>query len=187
VLYIVTRSLAHGRRYGLASVAGVALGNGCNALGAILGLAALFAVSAAAFAAVKWAGAAYLVYLGIRTLRGYRAGAAAERPSATPVGKVFRDGFVVALLNPKTAVFFAAFLPQFMTAGAQPAAQGVVLGSLFVALAAVTDSVYALFASAVAVSLGRSPRAARGSRVLAGGALVGLGVYAAVTGARRPV
>jgi threonine/homoserine/homoserine lactone efflux protein len=186
VLYIVTRSLAHGRRHGLASVAGVALGNWCNALGAILGLAALFAVSSAAFMVVKWAGAAYLVYLGVRTLRGSRDGASATPPPPTPIGKVFRDGFVVALLNPKTAVFFAAFLPQFMTAGAHPAAQGMALGSLFVAIAAVTDSLYALFASAVAAFVAGSRLAARGGRALAGGALIGLGVYSAVTGARRP-
>ena len=114
VLYVVTRTIAQGRRAGLTSVAGVALGNLCNAIGASLGLGALFAVSSAAFLIVKTTGAAYLVYLGFKALR----------PSATPTleghfrsaatGRAFREGFLVALLNPKTALFFAAFLPQFI-------------------------------------------------------------------------
>jgi len=188
VLYIVTRSLAQGRRYGLVSVAGVALGNWCNALGAVLGLAALFAVSASAFTLVKLAGAVYLVYLGVKTLRGPRTDTPAEAvalPNA--LRRVFRDGFVVALLNPKTAVFFAAFLPQFMTAGAQPGEQGLLLGSLFVAVAAVTDAAYAIGASAASVYVARSRWAQRSGRVLTGSAFIGLGVLAAVTGARKPV
>jgi threonine/homoserine/homoserine lactone efflux protein len=188
VLYVVTRSLAQGRRDGLVSVAGVALGNWCNALGAVLGLAALFAVSAAAFTLVKLAGAVYLVYLGAKTLRGPRADAPTVA-GALPLTlrRVFRDGFFVALLNPKTAVFFAAFLPQFMAAGAHPGAQGVLLGSLFVAIAAVTDAAYAIGASAASVYVARSRWVQRSGRVLTGSALIGLGVLAAVTGVRKPV
>ena len=116
VLYIVTRTLAQGRAAGLASVAGVALGNLGNALAASLGLAALFALSSLAFAVVKWAGAAYLVWLGVRALRQPPAAAAAAAPAFEPprLARIVRDGFVVALLNPKTALFFAAFLPQFL-------------------------------------------------------------------------
>ncbi len=115
VVYIVARTLAQGRGAGLASVAGVALGNLGNAVGASLGLAALFAVSATAFTVVKLAGAAYLLYLGIQALRAPRDGSAAARQlgSAAHV-RILRDGFVVALLNPKTTIFFAAFLPQFL-------------------------------------------------------------------------
>ena len=110
VLYIVTRSLAQGRRAGLASVAGVALGNFGNALGAALGLAALFELSSWAFTVVKYAGAGYLVWLGVKALRAPVAAAsmAAGAPSAATARRLFRDGFVVALLNPKTALFFAA-------------------------------------------------------------------------------
>lgn len=144
VFYIVTRSLLQGRRYGLASVAGVALGNLGIAIGASIGLAALFAISSVAFTVVKYAGAAYLVYLGFQALRAHGLEKEPEAPRPASLWPIFRDGFVVALLNPKTAIFFAAFLPQFMSHEAAPALQGIALGALFVAIAAVTDSIYAL-------------------------------------------
>jgi len=187
VIYIVARSLAQGRRSGLASVAGVALGNLGNALGAALGLAALFAVSAAAFTLVKWAGAAYLVWLGIAALRAPVASAGAPgAPGARPaeaLRRVFRDGFFVALLNPKTTIFFAAFLPQFIEPGGAVVPQTILLGVLFVAIAAASDTAYALLAGAVAPRLaGRTPR---WGRWLAGGAYIGLGVLTAFTGQRQ--
>jgi threonine/homoserine/homoserine lactone efflux protein len=184
VFYILARSIAHGRGAGLASVAGVAAGNACNALGASLGLAVLFAVSSAAFAAIKWAGAAYLIYLGIRALAAAGSPSQLHGLSAVPTSRVFRDGFVVALLNPKTAIFFAAFLPQFMSASAPPG-QAVVLGWVFVATAAVTDAVYALAAGHAPRTLTRSRMAGLCGRIVSGSALLGLGVYVALTGARR--
>ncbi len=185
VLYIVMRSLMQGRRAGLASVAGVALGNLSNAIGAALGLAALFALSATAFVIVKYAGAAYLVYLGIRVLRSAPTPRGTGQPTQPqPARRVFRDGFVVALLNPKTTLFFAAFLPQFMSAGASAAAQGLALGALFVGIAAVTDSVYALVAGSVTRVLRRSGRVRRAARFLTGGTFIGLGLLTAVTGTR---
>lgn len=183
VLYIVTRSLVQGRRSGLVSVAGVALGNLGNALAASLGLAALFAVSAVAFLAVKYAGACYLVYLGVQMLRASRDEAPVVAPSAAPPDRVFRDGFVVALLNPKTTIFFAAFLPQFLSPGAPPMFQSMALGALFVAIAAVTDSAYALAAGAVAPAL-RNGRVRRLGRRLGGGVFIGLGLFAALGGSR---
>lgn len=215
VFYIVTRSLAQGRRAGLASVGGVALGNFGNALGASLGLAALFAASSAAFVVVKYAGAAYLVYLGVQALfsrvstkRGLiEAGSVAEAPDQTAsrrdaatsnasmtVGfsdrrtprlrKLFRDGFIVALLNPKTAIFFAAFLPQFMNPTASPALQSVLLGAIFVAIAATTDTAYALAAGAISPALSRARGIRRIGRYASGGAFIGLGVYTALSYAR---
>lgn len=184
VFYIVTRSLLQGRRHGLASVAGVALGNLGNAFGASIGLAALFAVSSLAFTVVKYAGALYLVYLGIQTLGS----AAPSRSTATPeparLGRIFRDGFLVALLNPKTAVFFAAFLPQFMSAESVGMAQSMTLGSIFVAIAAVTDTAYAFAAGAVAPLLGRVQGIRTLGRYLAGGAFIGLGLFTALTNSR---
>lgn len=184
VLYIVARSLAQGRGAGLVSVAGVALGNLGNALAASVGLAALFAVSALAFTVVKYVGAAYLVYLGVRMWRS----AGAEIPAALPVagslGRCFRDGFVVALLNPKTTVFFAAFLPQFLSPGMATMASTLALGTLFVAIAAVTDSLYALAAGALAPMLARAGGTRRLGRYLSGGVFVGLGVFAALAGSR---
>ncbi len=180
VLYIVARSLAQGRGAGLASAAGVALGNLGNALGAALGLAALFALSSLAFTVVKYAGAAYLVYLGIRLLRApAAAGTAAMAPAR--LGRIFRDGFVVALLNPKTTLFFAAFLPQFMSPAASPLVQSLALGAIFVALAALTDSVYALAANALSPALSRHG-AGRLGRYATAGAFIGLGIFTAATG-----
>jgi threonine/homoserine/homoserine lactone efflux protein len=184
VLYIVARSLGQGRRCGLASVAGVALGNLGNAAGAALGLGALFALSSAAFTVVKWAGAAYLVWLGVQALRR-PPGALPGLAAAGSLRRVFRDGFLVALLNPKTALFFAAFLPQFIAHGAPPAAQSLALGALFVAIAACTDAVYVLAASLVAPRLARLRGAAHAGRYLSGGTYIGLGVLAALTDARK--
>lgn len=183
VIYIVTRSLVQGRRYGFASVAGVALGNLGNATAASIGLAALFAVSSVAFSAVKYAGALYLVYLGVQML----CSAPTESPAAVPLAvsqrRIFRDGFIVALLNPKTTVFFAAFLPQFLSPSAPPMLQGMSLGSIFVAIAAVTDSAYALAAGMVAPAL-RGSSLRRASRRLGGGMFIGLGVFTALAGSR---
>src|SRR5262249_26155830 len=156
VLYIVTRSLMQGRRSGLASVAGVALGNLGNALGAAIGLAALFGMSSLAFTLVKYVGAAYLVWLGVQTLQAKPAQPQAIARARERLGRFFRDGLLVALLNPKTALFFAAFLPQFMSPGGPLLVQSMLLGSIFVAIAAVTDTAYALAAGAVAPALKRA-------------------------------
>ena len=183
VFYIVARSLVQGRRSGLVSVAGVALGNLGNALAASVGLAAVFAVSALAFTVVKYAGAAYLIWLGVRMLRAPSSVTEAVAPRAAPLGRIFRDGFVVALLNPKTAVFFAAFLPQFVSANAAPMAQSVVLGALFVVIAAVTDSIYAFAAGTIAPKL-RANGTQRIARRLGGSVFIGLGIFAALAGSR---
>jgi threonine/homoserine/homoserine lactone efflux protein len=177
VLYIVTRSLAQGRRFGLASVAGVALGNLGNAVGASIGLAALFAVSALAFTVVKYLGAVYLLYLGVQAIRAPRTGEATTTPAPASLARIFRDGFVVALLNPKTAVFFAAFLPQFMNTETPAIVQSMTLGSIFVTIAALTDTAYALAAGALAPVLVRARGVRAAGRYLTGGAFIGLAVY----------
>jgi len=185
VLYIVTRSLTQGRRSGLASVAGVALGNLGNALGAALGLAALFAISSTAFVIVKYVGAAYLIYLGIRVLRSAAPSPGASRP-LPPVSarRAFRDGLLVAVLNPKTTIFFAAFLPQFMSIDAWPVVQGIALGTLFVAIAALTDSMYALAAGSLAPLLLRARGARTFGRYVSGSTFIGLGLFTALSGTR---
>ena len=183
VLYIVTRSLIHGRRSGLVSAAGVALGNLGNAFAAAVGLAALFAVSSLAFSVVKYAGALYLIYLGVQMFRSYPAEVSATIPASAPFGFVFREGFVVALLNPKTTIFFAAFLPQFLSPDASPMLQSMLLGFLFVAIAAVTDSTYALAAGSVASAL-RGSAVRRIGRRLGGSVFIGLGIFTALAGSR---
>lgn len=187
VLYVVTQTLAQGRAAGLASVAGVALGNFGNAVGASLGLAALFAVSALAFTVVKLAGAAYLVWLGVKALLPARTGEATPAvPSlAAPPRRLFRDGLVVALLNPKTALFFAAFLPQFMHPGHSTVAQSVGFGAAFVAIAACTDSAYVLAASRLKPLLAQLRGAMGYGRWATALAFIGLGVYTALSGGRQ--
>jgi threonine/homoserine/homoserine lactone efflux protein len=183
VFYIVTRTLAQGRRAGFASMAGVALGNLGNALGAAVGLAALFAISSLAFTVVKYAGAAYLVYLGLKALK--RPAPVDVRPfESADWRRIFRDGFVVALLNPKTAIFFAAFLPQFMSPNGSAIGQSVMLGATFVAIAAVTDSIYALAAGAIAPRLRRTRGTGAVGRYVTASAFIGLGVFTAVAGSR---
>ncbi|RQP23012.1 LysE family translocator [Piscinibacter terrae] len=184
VFYIITRSLAQGRRAGLASVAGVALGNLGNALGAALGLAALFAISSIAFTVVKYAGAAYLIYLGIKALRR----PAEVRDAALGTAdtrRIFRDGFLVALLNPKTAIFFAAFLPQFMSAHGSVVGQSLLLGATFVAIAALTDTIYATAAGTIAPRLRGNKRAGAAGRYVTASAFIGLGLFTALSGSSR--
>jgi threonine/homoserine/homoserine lactone efflux protein len=178
VLYIVTRSLSQGRHAGLASVGGVALGNLVNALGAVFGLAALFAVSSSAFLVVKYLGAAYLVYLGIRRLLQRDAPVPGTLPRLG-TARVFREGLWVALLNPKTTLFFAAFLPQFMDPAGHPMLQGVVLGMLFVVIAAATDAIYAVTAGGLGPALSRRRSTQRAGRWLSGATFIGLGAFAA--------
>lgn len=183
VFYIVTRALAHGRRAGLLSVAGVATGNLGNAISASIGLATLFAISSVVFTIVKFAGAAYLVYLGFEALRTPRAELAGNPAATSASANVFRDGFVVALLNPKTALFFAAFLPQFLTKDAT-ILQSIVLGSLFVAIAATTDSIYAITAGAVAPFFERAKNLRSFGRYVSAAAFFGLGLFAALGSSR---
>jgi threonine/homoserine/homoserine lactone efflux protein len=161
----------------------VALGTLGNALAASVGLAAVFALSSLAFSVVKYAGALYLVYLGVQMLRSPLAGNSTAVPVAAPLGRVFRDGFLVALLNPKTTIFFAAFLPQFLSSNASTMLQSIALGALFVAMAAVTDSAYALAAGAVAPLL-RGNGTRRIGKWLGGSMFIGLGLFAAFSGAR---
>lgn len=183
VVYIVTRTLSQGRACGLASVAGVALGNFGNAAAASIGMAALLAASSSAFEIVKYAGAAYLCYLGVRALRSKPSGAP-EVAAASGHWQVLGQGFVVALLNPKTTLFFAAFLPQFMEPTAVPMLQALALGAIFVATAAVTDSGYVLLSAALSPAL-RTSRSALGyGRYVAAAVYFALGIYAALSASR---
>jgi threonine/homoserine/homoserine lactone efflux protein len=184
VVYIVTRTLSAGRRAGLASVLGVALGNLANATAASVGLAAVLAASSAVFYGIKIAGAMYLVFLGIGALRARPIPAPTmSRELALPV-RVLRDGFVVALLNPKTALFFAALLPQFIDPQASVLGQSIALGVVFVLLALCTDTVYVLAAGALGAALGRWAGDRPYGQYLTAGSLLALGLYAALSNPR---
>jgi threonine/homoserine/homoserine lactone efflux protein len=189
VLYIVTRSVDQGRTAGLASVCGVHVGTLVHVAAAALGLSALLVSSATAYHAVRWLGAAYLIWLGVRRLLARDE----DTPAAPGPGtrrrhglrRIFAQGVVVNVLNPKTALFFLAFLPQFVdvSRGSVPF-QVVVFGVAFVLLGLVSDGTYALLASTGAGWLRRRPGVARTSRLVSGGVLISLGVTTALAGSR---
>jgi len=177
VLYIVVQSADQGRRVGLASVAGVHLGTLVHVAAASAGLSAVIVASSVAFSAVKYAGAAYLVYLGVRKLLDRDAQTRVER-TREPLRRAFARGTIVNALNPKTALFFLAFLPQFVAPDRGGVwSQALVLGFVFVGLGLVTDSLYALAAGTVAGLLRRKRNAVRyGSGVV----FIALGATAAL-------
>jgi len=182
VLFIIARTASDGLKAGLVSVAAIALGNFGSALGAALGLAALFKVSSTAFALVKFSGACYLIYLAIAALRSRRPGAVTVGAASARLAWVFRDGVLVALLNPKTALFFAAFLPQFVTAGGNSASDCVALGAIFVLIAACTDAIYAVATSLARTRMQRLKSDSRAGSYAAAGVYASLGLYAAFSG-----
>jgi threonine/homoserine/homoserine lactone efflux protein len=177
VLYVVTQSAEHGRRAGLASVAGIHLGTTVHIAAATVGLSALVVASATAFTAVKLAGAVYLVYVGIRKLLEREPPLTSGLPSGA-LRKLFVQGVVVNVLNPKTALFFLAFLPQFVDRDRGAVwSQVLILGVLFMLLGFVSDSLYALTAGTIAGALRRRRTVFRyGS----GAVFIGLGTVAAL-------
>ncbi len=187
VLYVVARSIHQGRRAGLASVVGIHVGTLVHIAAATLGLSALIVSSAVAFTAVKIAGAVYLVGLGLWTLFSRRAEAEVALGGERSLRRSFAQGIVVNVLNPKTAIFFLAFLPQFVDAdAAHPAVQIAFLGVLFALLGLVTDSLWALAAGTAGGMLRRSSRFVRTQRYVTGSIYIGLGAATAVAGEVRP-
>jgi threonine/homoserine/homoserine lactone efflux protein len=187
VIYIVTRSINQGRSAGLASVLGIHVGTLVHLAAATVGLSAILVSSATAFTVVKALGALYLIVIGIRTLLG-RADPAATDPQRPPRRRRrdFAEGVVVNVLNPKTALFFLAFLPQFVDpALGQAWLQILVLGLTFILLGLVTDSTWALAAGSAGETLRRSRHWARVQRYVSGSVFVGLGVVTAFTGSHR--
>jgi threonine/homoserine/homoserine lactone efflux protein len=182
MLYVLARSLAGGTRTGVRSSAGTAVGGLGHVIAAALGLSALLAASASAFEVVRLAGAAYLIWLGIQTLRS----ATAPPPVAAAGGtRAFRQGVLTELLNPKTALFFVTFLPQFVQPHRGPAGvQFLVLGCAVVVLNSSADLVVAALAGRLGRLLQRSPRWWKRQRVGSGLLLIGLGGAAAAAGSR---
>ena len=180
VIYVLTRSLDQGRTAGIISVLGVETGTFAYALAAAAGLTGLLAASEIGFTVVRYAGAAYLVYLGIRKLLE-RAEPGDRRPVAR--SGLYLKGVLVQLLNPKIAIFFLAFLPQFVQSSRGPIAlQILLLGTLFTVFAVVSDSAYVLVAGALSRRLHTSRLPNRLGQ-LSGVVYVGLGLGAALTGA----
>jgi len=187
VLYIVARSIDQGRRAGLVSALGVHAGTLVHIAAAAAGLSMLLAASATLFGVVKYLGAAYLVYLGVRRLLDRTPIAASGGAPAIPWSRAFLDGVVVNVLNPKTALFFLAFLPQFVDPARGPVGpQVLTLGLIFVMLGLITDGLYAIGAGSAGRWLRANPRFVSAQRWVTGGMYIGLGVLAALADARRP-
>jgi threonine/homoserine/homoserine lactone efflux protein len=186
VLYIVTRSIEQGRVAGLVSAVGICTGTLVHVVAATLGLSALLVSSALAFAIVKYGGAAYLIVMGVQTLLRREPPVADVPLVRANLRRVFAQGVVVNVLNPHTALFFFAFLPQFITpsSGHVPA-QMLTLGLLFVGLSATTDSGWAVAAGTAGDWIKQHPRFTEGQRYITGGALIGLGTLSAFTGNGR--
>ncbi len=189
VFYIITRSVDQGRPAGLASVLGVGAGGLVHVAFAAVGLSAILASSATAFSVVKWLGVAYLVWLGFQRLF---AGDDADTPTAAEparLSRIFSQGVAVNVLNPNTALFFFAFLPQFLDPSQGAAwARILVLGGTFVGLALISDGLYALLASTLGDWLRRksaSVRFRRGQRYVSGGVYLALGAASAVSGSGK--
>jgi len=185
VMYVVSRSIGQGRSAGLVSAMGIVVGTLFHVAAATLGLSALLASSVAAFQSVKYLGAAYLVYLGLRTLRTgdteFLEAATGERR----LMRLFAQGVLVNLLNPKTALFFLAFLPQFVEPSRGHATLQIFeLGVLFAIMGWCSDSIWALAAGSAADLFRRNVRLRRAQRNVSGGALIALGLASAFSGSR---
>jgi threonine/homoserine/homoserine lactone efflux protein len=181
VIYILNRSVSDGREVGLAAVAGLELGNMVHVVAASAGLSAVLATSATAFNTVKWLGAGYLVFVGVRTLLMRPATMSGDSTSVT-LKRSFTQGVVVNTLNPKVALFFVSYLPQFIDADKGAAwSQALVLGTVFVLIGCCTDGMYALTASALRNKLLTGRTLPIVQRYVAGSVFIALGVMAATT------
>ena len=187
VLYIVSQSVTHGRRAGVMATLGVHTGTMVHIAAAALGLSAILVSSSLAFAAVRFIGAGYLIYLGVHTLLDRQSGPVhAPLPHEVRMGRIFRQGALVNITNPKTALFFFAFLPQFVDPhGAAVPEQILILGITFALLGLITDSLYGLIAGSAAGWM-RGRTAVRSvQRWVTGCIFIGLGVATAVIGSEK--
>jgi RhtB (resistance to homoserine/threonine) family protein len=184
LIYILSRSIAHGRRVGLASVAGVCTGAFVHVVAASIGLSAVLATSATAFTIVKYVGAAYLIYLGVKSLRS--AGATFVSANGTELDRslwrAFRQGVLIDVLNPKVAVFFMAFLPQFVRPEhGREMLQLVMLGTLVICVAIVVEVSFVLAASKATIFFRANPTATVWLDRVLGSVLIGLGIRLAMS------
>jgi threonine/homoserine/homoserine lactone efflux protein len=183
VFYIVGRSIGHGRGAGLVSALGISVGTLVHTAAAAVGLSALLMSSAMAFSAVKYLGAAYLIYLGVQKIRRDESFVIEGDAPRVKLSRIFAQGIVVNVLNPKSALFFFAFLPQFVDPARGPVVPQILfLGTLFAVMGLTGDSIWALTSGTVAGLFRRNPRAMRTQRYVSGGILISLGVATAFAG-----
>jgi threonine/homoserine/homoserine lactone efflux protein len=185
IFYVLTRSLKGGRREGYASSFGTAIGGLFHVVAAALGLSAILATSALAFFVVKYAGAAYLIYLGIRTLMSKDDMPVMETEVVSNNKRAFYQGILTEVLNPKTALFFLAFIPQFVDMNAPIVPQFIVLGCISVFLNTSMDLIVATLAGPIGYQLKKRATLRKGQRIFTGMSLMGLGVYVAFAGGER--
>ncbi|MCB0034532.1 MAG: LysE family translocator [Anaerolineales bacterium] len=186
VLYIVARSVDQGRRAGIVSTLGIAAGTLFHIAAAALGVSAILMTSALAFNVVKYLGAAYLIYLGVRKLTEKEAPQKEITVERQPLSKIFYEGVVVNLLNPKTALFFFAFLPQFVDpARGSATIQVLLLSAIFVTMALCSDGTYAILAGTAGKWLKQNAHFLRFQRYVAGSIYIFLGITAALSGGIR--
>jgi threonine/homoserine/homoserine lactone efflux protein len=186
VLYITARSANQGRLAGLVSVLAIETANFLQAVAATLGLSAILLSSALAFDVVKYLGAAYLIYLGVRKLLIREEETTNGDVKPESLSRIYWQGFAINMLNPKTALFYFAFLPQFVDpAKGNVTAQTLLLGAIFVGMAFITDSLYAVLASSLAERLRGNLHYQKGQRYFAGLVYLGLGITTALTGSKK--
>jgi len=183
VFYVLSRSVGQGRSAGVVSAAGISVGSLCHVAAAVLGLSALLVSSARAFQAVKFVGAAYLIFLGVRLLLSPVQEATPDAEGGHSYGRIFAQGILVNIFNPKSALFFLAFLPQFVepSRGHIPL-QVFSLGVLFAFMGLLSDSSWALVAGTLAAKLKSNLRWRRTQKNISGGALIALGLATAFSG-----
>ena len=179
VLLVISYALSHGRRAGLATVAGVALGDFTAMTASMLGVGALLAASATLFTALKWVGAAYLVWLGVKLWRAPVGAAALEAAPQAPPGRIFAHAWLVTALNPKSIVFFVAFLPQFLAVDAPLAPQLAIFEATVLVLAAANAFAYGWLAASARKAI-RRPVVQRAVNRTGGAALIGAGLLTAL-------
>lgn len=183
VLYVAARTLSQGRRAGFASMFGIESGEVVWLAAAGTGVAALLATSLSALTVLRFAGAAYLIYLGVQR---WRTAEVPPTPKPARLGRIYLQGFVTQILNPKVAVFFIAFLPQFLNPSQAIAPQVAALGAVYIAVAVAVDVAYVFAWSAIARWFVASRTAQRRSNRVAAVTYVALGVAAAATGFKKP-
>jgi threonine/homoserine/homoserine lactone efflux protein len=187
VLFIVAQSIGQGRRAGVVSAFGVATGGLVHVVGAAIGISGILLSSATLFSAFKFIGAGYLIYLGLRRILGTDEGMLGAAPPPPRTNRhLYRDGALVNILNPKTALFFYAFLPQFLDPDKGAVAlQALLFGAIWTAIALASDSTWAVAAGSAAAWLRRRPRAITAERWVSGGIFIGLGAFTALAGAHK--
>ncbi len=184
IFYVLARSLRGGRREGVLSAAGTFLGGLVHVAAAAFGLSAILAASAVAFETVRYAGAAYLIFLGYRMIRSRQHQEAALDAASEPRG-TFVQGVMTEVLNPKTALFFLSFIPQFVSVRqGHVAVQFLLLGAISVTLNTCADLLVAFFAGPLGSALQRNAKLRSRQRAASGAAMIGLGVYMATARAR---